>query len=158
MNRRFILAAATAAAATAVVMSIGAVEAQAPADIEGVKSASKAFYAALNTGPEAMHKVYAKVPYAAYINPAMKTRAVGWDGVKSAVDGSWVVVPTRSVAINNSSIQVRGALAWEIGDELGNVKTKDGTQLKIDAAVVNIYEKIGGQWLIVSHHAQLRPQ
>ena len=157
MNRRSILAAA-AASATAVVMTMGMVEAQSPAEVEVVKSASKAFYAALNTGPEAMYKVYAKAPYAAYINPAMKNRAIGWDNVKSAVDGSWVAVPVRSVAMTNSSIQVRGALAWEIGDELGTVKTKDGIELKIDSAVVNVYEKIDGQWLIVSHHAQLRPQ
>jgi hypothetical protein len=157
MNRRSILATA-AAVATGLVMTMGMAEAQSPADIEGVKAASKAFYAALNTGPEVMLKVYAKTPYVAYVNPAMKTRAVGWDNVKSTVEGSWVAVPTRAVAMTNSSIQVRGSLAWEIGDELGSVKTKDGTQLKIDSAVVNVYEKIDGQWLIVSHHAQLRPQ
>ena len=157
MNRRSILAAA-AALATGTVMTMGGVEAQAPADIEGVKAASKAFYAALNTGSDAMLKVYAKTPYVVYINPAMKTRAVGFDSVKSAVEGSWVAVPTRSVAMTNAGIQVRGVLAWEIGDELGSVKTKDGTQVKIDSAVMNVYERIDGQWLIVSHHAQPRPQ
>lgn len=157
MSRRSFLA-TVAATATGLALTIGVAKAQSPADIEAVKAASKAFYAALNTGPVEMLKVYATTPYVAYINPAMKTRAVGRDNVKSTVEGSWVAVPTRSVAMTNSSIQVRGALAWEIGDELGSVKTKDGTELKIDSAVVNVYEKIDGQWLIVSHHAQLRPQ
>lgn len=157
MNKRSILA-AVATGETGLALTVGAVDAQSADDTEEVKAASKAFYVALNTGFVEMFKLYAKTPYVTYLNPAMKIRAVGWDNVKSAVEGSWAAVPTRAVAINNANIQVRGALAWEIGDELGEVKTKDGTVLRIDSAVVNIYENTDGQWLIVSHHAQPRPQ
>ena len=44
-----------------------------------------------------------------------------------------------------------------MGNEVGDVKMKDGTPSKTDQIVTNIYEKIGGRWLMVSHHVQPKP-
>lgn len=131
---------------------------QQPADIDAVKAASKAFYSALNTGPEAMLKAYPKSADIVYMSPLMKTALFGWDNVKPQIEAEWVGVPARAVTINGSRIQVRSPLAWEVGNEVGSAKLKDGTEIKIDLFVTNVYEKIGGQWLMVSHHAQPRPQ
>ena len=49
---------------------------------------------------------------------------------------------------------MRGTLAWEVG----SVKTKAGTERKIVVLVTNIYEKINGPWLMVTHDAQPNPQ
>ena len=78
--------------------------------------------------------------------------------LSDAQDSAITRWPSRAVTITGSKIQVRGALAWEIGNENGVVKTKDGTERKIDVIVTNIYEKIDGKWLMVSHHEQPKPQ
>jgi hypothetical protein len=46
----------------------------------------------------------------------------------------------------------------EIGVETGNVKRKNGTTSKVDNLVTNVYERIDGRGLMVSHHAQPKPQ
>ena len=53
---------------------------------------------------------------------------------------------------------VNGNLAWEMGQEGGTLKLKDGKEIKADYIVTNVYEKIDGRWLMVSHHVQPKPQ
>jgi hypothetical protein len=45
-----------------------------------------------------------------------------------------------------------------MGQEGGTAKMKDGKDASPDYIVTNVYEKIGGRWLIVSHHVQPKPQ
>jgi hypothetical protein len=45
-----------------------------------------------------------------------------------------------------------------LGQETGEVKLKDGKTPNADYLVTNVYEKIDGQWLMVSHHVQPKPQ
>ena len=137
----------------------GNVYGQQSADVDAVNAASKAFYAALNgTDVAAMHKVWAKTPYVAYVGPTSKAVTTGWEEVKKVWETTFAAMPSRTVSITGSHIQARGTLAWEIGNENGVVKMKDGAERKIDIIVTNIYEKIDGQWLMVSHHVQPKPQ
>jgi ketosteroid isomerase-like protein len=53
---------------------------------------------------------------------------------------------------------VNGNLAWEMGLETGESKLKDGAVRKTDWFATNVYEKIDGRWLTVSHHVQPKPQ
>jgi ketosteroid isomerase-like protein len=55
-------------------------------------------------------------------------------------------------------IHVNGDLAWEIGFETGQAQMKDGSTRKVDWIATNVYEKIDGRWLLVSHHVQPKPQ
>jgi ketosteroid isomerase-like protein len=56
-------------------------------------------------------------------------------------------------------VHVNGNLAWEMGQESGENKMRDGSMTKNDYIVTNVYEKqANGNWLIVSHHVQPRPQ
>jgi ketosteroid isomerase-like protein len=55
-------------------------------------------------------------------------------------------------------VHVVGNLAWEIGVETGQAQLKDGAMRKVDWIVTNVYEKIDGRWLMVSHHVQPKPQ
>jgi ketosteroid isomerase-like protein len=50
---------------------------------------------------------------------------------------------------------VNGNFAWEMGQESGTPKMKDGKDDKADYIATNVYEKIDGRWFIVSHHVQL---
>ena len=66
---------------------------------------------------------------------------------------------TRQTLLLDQYIHVNGNLAWEMGLETGENTTKDGRTSKSDFLVTNVYEKQpDGRWLIVSHHAQPKPQ
>ncbi len=63
----------------AVAFVCGEAVAQQSSDVEKVKAASQAFYAALDArDPSAMAKVYAHTPYVVHIDPTAKEIALGW--------------------------------------------------------------------------------
>ena len=155
MNRRRMLALAMA---VAIPTSIAVAEQ--PADIEAVKAASKAFYSTLSVLDDggAMGKVWARTPYVTYVGPQSKSIIVGWEAQKQYWDDFNKRFSQRAVSLVDDRIHVNGNLAWEIGVETGQAQMKDGTTRKVDWIVTNVYEKLGGQWLMVSHHVQPRPQ
>jgi ketosteroid isomerase-like protein len=64
------------------------------------------------------------------------------------------VADHKPVSLSEQQIYVNGNLAWEIGQESGTPKMKDGKDAPADYIITNVYEKIDSQWLIVSHHVQ----
>jgi len=134
--------------------------AQSAGDVEGVKEASKNFYvalAALDNG-EAMEKVWAHMPYVTYVGPRHTSVLVGWDAQKKYWPEANALFTQRSATLSDQHIHVNGNLAWEMGQETGETKMKDGGTPKPDYIVTNVYEKIDGRWHIVSHHVQPKPQ
>ena len=160
MNRRSMF--------TLIPMSLAAVSIAFPArnaiaqqaDMEGVKAASKAFYAALAVLDDgaAMGKVWAQTPYVTYVGPRAKSIMVGWDAQKKQWMDNNKLTSQRNVSLSDQRIHVNGNLAWEMGQESGTVKFKDGKEVKVDYIVTNVYEKLGDRWLMVSHHVQPKPQ
>jgi ketosteroid isomerase-like protein len=134
--------------------------AQQPADIEGVKAASQAFYATLSVLDDgtAMAKVWAHKPYVTYVGPQGKSIIVGWDAQKKYWEDFNKRFSQRSVSLVDAHVRADGNLAWEIGLETGQALLKDGTTRKVDWFATNVYEKIDGRWLMVSHHVQPKPQ
>jgi len=131
---------------------------QQTADEDGVKAASRAFYAALSgTDVAAMKEVWARTPYVVYVGPRSKSIVRGWAAVEAAWEAA-LANTSRSVSLTESYIITDGRIAWEVGNENGTLKLKDGSENKIDAIVTNVYEKQNGRWLIVSHHVQSKPQ
>ena len=130
------------------------------ADVEGVKAASKAFYAALaaHDRGEAMAKVWAHTPYITNLGPRSKSIIVGWDANSKYWEQTIDRFASINVSLSEPQIHVNGNLAWEMVLETGDLKMKDGTVGKIDWFATNVYEKIDGHWLMVSHHVQPRPQ
>jgi ketosteroid isomerase-like protein len=131
------------------------------ADLKGMKAASKAFYAALAVidNGEAMEKVWAHAPYVTYVGPRSKSIIVGWDALKKYFVEINRLFSQRNVTLSDQQIHVNGDLAWEMGQETGDMKMKDGDALlKVDFIVTNVYEKLDDRWLIVSHHVQPKPQ
>ena len=161
MNRRSILTLISMAVAWLWIALVASnAVAQPEADIEGVKAASKTFYTALsvNDNGEAMHKAWAHTPYVTCVGPRSKSIIVGWD----TVGKYWVTVKGLfskiDATLSDQHIHVNGNLAWEMGQESGTTKFRDGRDGEIDALVTNVYEKIGDRWLMVSHHVQPKPQ
>jgi ketosteroid isomerase-like protein len=156
MNRRSMLAVIPAGVA----VIAGTAIAQQPADAEGAKAASKAFYTALAVmdNGEAMDKVWAHTPYVTYVGPRSKSITVGWDAQRKYWEDTNKAFSQRNVTLAQQHIHVVGNLAWEIGQETGELKMKDGTAMKADYLVTNVYEKQSdGRWLIVHHHVQPKP-
>ena len=140
----------------------GRAVAQQSSDMEKVKAASQAFYAALNArDPGAMAKVYAHTPYVAYIPPVGSDIAVGWE----AVNKTWEEVFHKVTSKIDMSYkraggpQIEGNLAWEVGTERGPVTFADGKTVDFGVLPTNIYQKIDGRWLMISHQAgQIPPK
>ena len=161
MNRHSMLTLiATAVAWLWIALPPGNAAAQPEADMEGVKAASKAFYAALSVidNGEAMEKVWAHTPYVTFVGPRSKSITVGWEAQKKYWAEANKFFSQRNVTLSDQQIHVNGNLAWEMGQETGDVKMKDGGTRKVDLIVTNVYEKLNGRWLIVSHHVQPKPQ
>ena len=147
-------------AALLIAFPAGCAFAQQAADIDGVKAASKAFYQAVVVVDDgtAMEKVWAKTPYVTYVGPRSAAVIVGWEAQKQY----WIEFNKpfvqRTVALVDAHVHVVGNLAWEMGAESGLAQMKDGSTRKVDWFVTNVYEKIDGRWLTVSHHVQPKPQ
>src|SRR6266568_9062431 len=160
MTRRNVLALiATSAWLGAAFPATNAVAQQ--ADIEGVKAASKAFYAALPAldGGAAMEKVWAHTSYVTYVGPRSKTITVGWDAQKKMWQEVDALFSQRTVVLSEPYVHANGNLAWEMGNESGQLQMKNATTVKVDYIVTNVYEKQpDGRWLMVSHHVQPKPQ
>jgi ketosteroid isomerase-like protein len=157
MNLRSTLALIT----TLIALSSNSALAQEAGDVEGVKAASKAFYAALTVLDDgsAMEKVWAHAPYVTLVGPRSKSILVGWDGQKKYWEESNKRFSQRNGVLLDQHVHVNGNLAWEMGQESGDNKMKDGSMSKNDYIVTNVYEKqANGRWLIVSHHVQPKPQ
>jgi ketosteroid isomerase-like protein len=125
-------------------------------DMEKVRAASEAFYAALNArDPSAMAKVWAHTPYVTYISPVGSEIALGWD----AVNRAWEEVLRKVTSKIDNYLrragvpQIVGDVAWEVGTETGPVTFADGKFVNFTAFATNIYRNIDGRWLMVSHQA-----
>jgi len=129
-------------------------------DVDGVKAASQAYYAALAVADNgaAMEKVWAHTPYITYVGPRSKSIIVGWEPLQKMWEELNNITAERKVAVSDPHIHVNGNLAWEMAQETGSAKFRDGKEVKIDSLVTNVYEKLDGRWLIVSHHVQPKPQ
>ena len=130
------------------------------ADIAGVKAASHAFYTALSVLDDgsAMEKVWARASYVTYVGPKNTSIIVGWPAQKKYWEDFNKLFRHRSVSLVDVHVHSVGNLAWEVGAETGQAQLTDGTTRKVDWLVTNVYEKIDGRWLVVSHHVQPKPQ
>jgi ketosteroid isomerase-like protein len=130
------------------------------ADTDDVAAASQGFYAALSVIDDgsAMSEVWAQTPYVTFVGPRSKSPIVGWDAQKNYWVNANKLFAKRDVTLSEQHLHVDGNLAWEVGQESADVELADGTARKTDNLVTNVFEKIDGKWLMVSHQAQPIPK
>jgi ketosteroid isomerase-like protein len=161
MRRRNILLGSAMAAAGLALMA-GLAFAQQAADIDAVKSANTAFYAALSArDAKAMEGLWANKPYVINIGPVSKTIAVGFeDAVSKYYTNNFNNVFSEVSASMTSTAQVQtdGKLAWVVGTENAKLTFKTGEVREFVTFTTNIYEKDGNRWLMVSHQAAMQPK
>lgn len=126
-------------------------------DTAAATAASEKFYASLAVLDDgtAMSTVFAQTPYVTFVGPMTKDIIVGWPALKSYFAKANQRFNRRKARIENRTLHVSGAFAWEVGLEVGEFELKDGKVLPVNWVVTNIYEKqADGGWRIVSHHVQ----
>ena len=141
------------------VLSTSAANAQA-VDLSSPFAASEAFYSALSTlDIAAMERVWAQTDDAIYVGPRSTNVAIGWEAVRAAWVASNNSFISRSVELTESHMAMNGDIAWEVGIEdtrsqrTGEAVTADNRNL-----TANVYQKIDGQWLMVSHVVHRVPE
>ena len=131
-----------------------------PADMDGVKAASKAFYAAYRCST--MERPWRKCG-GIRTTSRMSVRAPNrslWAGKHKRNTGwtrtSYFRREKPRCQTSTSMLPATWHGRWVRSP--GDTKMKDGAAAKIDYIVTNVYEKLDGRWLIVSHHVQPKPQ
>jgi ketosteroid isomerase-like protein len=86
------------------------------------------------------------------INPRDKTISVGWDAVKQNWDATFTPWAELKVTqLDNPHIHVDGRFAWSSGIALAAGKLKNGTPVSAPTFEIDVLQKRGNNWMIVSH-------
>ena len=89
-----------------------------------------------------------------------KAPAIGWDAVKKdwqdGVFGFWAELKLSPKQA--PQIHIDQGTAWTTGVVGVEGKNKSGQALSFTIIETQVYEKRGGRWLMVSHHASQVPE
>ena len=142
-------------------LALGATEAAA-SDVDAVKEATEAFYAALSArDSKTMESLWANTPYVINIGPVSKSIAVGYeDAVKKYYTNNFnnVFSAISASMTSTAQIQTDGKLAWVVGTENAKLTFKTGEVREFVTFATNVFEKDGDRWMIVSHQAGIVPK
>ena len=158
MNRRSITLIARTLLFAAVVLLAG--NGKGSAQEADIKATINAFHAALGSlDVSKMEPLWAHDADVISIQPRDKSISVGWDAVKKDWENTFGHNSELKVTeIAGPYIQVRGDVAWATGIEEAVIKTKTGQTFTAPTYDAMIFEKRGGQWLLVSQIALRVPK
>jgi ketosteroid isomerase-like protein len=106
----------------------------------------------------AMDTIWAHEPYVIAVHPASKTPIVGWAAVRKSWEATFDRFADISVSMQDPQIRVKENVAWVVGLEEIRGKLKNGEAAVFMALTTNMFEKIGGRWLMVLHTTSRVPQ
>ena len=127
---------------------------------EDVRKVSNKFYSGLNRmangGDTSLIKeAWAQDENVTAMHP-IGVRDVGWKAVIKSFDQVSELASDGKVGLNDQLIRVVGDVAYELGTEYGEFKVA-GQKCIIEQRVTNIYQKQGGTWKMIHHHADTSP-
>lgn len=128
-------------------------------DTDAIWTADQAFYMALSgRDMDAMKTVWARRPYVICIGPRSKNINVGFEAVQSYWEWAFDFFAGITSSKTDARIRSDGTIAWIVGIEHATLRLKTGGEPDtFDAFSTHVFEKIEGQWMLVSHHAQKVP-
>lgn len=119
-----------------------------------VRSASKAFYAALNRMANgdagAMAAAWSQEPSVTAMHP-IGGRLEGWDAVRTSFDQVARLAGGGAIELREQRITVLGEAAIELGVEHGRM-TLGGMEAALEFRVTNVYRRTADGWKLVHHH------
>jgi ketosteroid isomerase-like protein len=130
-----------------------------PSNSNTVLAANQAFDNALSARDiVAIDSLWAKEPHVIAIHPASKNVIVGWDAVRKSWEATFDRFSEISVSMTDPQIHVADNVAWVVGVERVEGKTKTGDPVSFAAFTTNMYERRNGSWLMVLHTTSRVPQ
>jgi len=106
----------------------------------------------------AMDTIWAHEPYVIAVHPASKAPIVGWAAVRKSWEATFDRFADISVSMQDPQIRINENVAWLVGLEEVRGKLKNGETAVFTALTMNMFEKIGGRWLMVLHTTSRVPQ
>jgi ketosteroid isomerase-like protein len=144
---------------TLALLSPPAPRAEAGAESAAVASANHVFDEALSARDiAAMDTMWVHERYVVAVHPASKTPIIGWAAVRKSWEATFDRFAEISVSMQNPQIRINENVAWIVGVEEIRGKLKKGEAAAFMALTTNIFEKIGGRWLMVVHMTSRIPQ
>jgi ketosteroid isomerase-like protein len=126
---------------------------------DGVRKASKDFYAALNSmlkgDTDPLGKIWSHSANVTTMHP-VGGRELGWGKVKETWEQVAKVMSDGQVKLNDQLIRVAGDMAYEVGIEQGYA-VLGGQRISIANRVTNVYRQEARGWKIVHHHTDVSP-
>ena len=121
-------------------------------DVEAVRAANERFYRAFESLTlTEMERVWAHGHAVACVHPGWP-RLVGWAAVRESWDAIFRNTREMRFTLTDVEVEVRGDLAWVVCTE--NILSETRGNLSVTAILAtNIFERRGGVWLMVHHHA-----
>ncbi|HYY31758.1 MAG TPA: nuclear transport factor 2 family protein [Chthoniobacterales bacterium] len=117
-----------------------------------VMAANTAFYAALSAlNASAMAKVYTHEDFVTIVTPNGKLNGPGWPAVERWAKGLIRYYAQLEVKPSDIHVHVNGNVAWVVDTEHASAKMPDGQSQTSTLLATNIFEKIGGSWLMTQH-------
>lgn len=133
--------------------------AEKPSEVDAVKAANAAFYAALSARDVgAWMKVWSTKSDVRHIGPRNKEVDVGLEAIKKNIQGTVEAFPELKVTPEQVHVRIVGAVAWVSDVENTERKNKGGEVLSGSNFGTSIFEKQEGKWLMVYHHSSLVPK
>jgi ketosteroid isomerase-like protein len=147
-------------AAILVILAGSSTRAAQQPDTKAVAAANHAFVTAMSSRDlKGMEQIWAHQPYVTNVGPRSKVRNTGFDAIDKYWQSVFKYFSNITVTPHDLQIRVNGNTAWVVGMETAQLQPKaGGDPLTFETFVTNIFEKVGGRWLLVSHHAQAIPK
>jgi ketosteroid isomerase-like protein len=130
---------------------------QEASDVEALSAASEAFYAAFSASDlGAMESIWAHEPYVCFVGPRSTEISRGWDEVKKVFAQTFESFPHLTIGLGPDPIlQSRGRIGWVVGIENSQIPGPSGDVVILKTFATNMFENVGGRWLLVLHQASL---
>lgn len=132
--------------------------AQQASDMDDVRAANDAFYAALSAQDlHVMLKVWSYHTEIRHIGPRNKVVNVGLDAAMRNWKRLFAAFPEFNITCEENYIRISGSTAWTSVLEKVRWKDETGETQTETHFGTNIFEKHDGKWLMVYHHGSLIP-
>ena len=126
---------------------------------DDVRKASQKFYAGLtlmaNGNSSSLADIWSHSAMVTTMHP-IGGREVGWDAVRQSFGQVGELASEGKVELKDQLVRVIGDVAYEMGVEQGQFKLA-GEKVDIEHRVTNVYQREGGAWKLVHHHADTSP-
>jgi ketosteroid isomerase-like protein len=142
--------------ALAVLLALAASSANAQtADEKNVLAANEAFDKAISARDvSAMEKLWVNSLYVVVIHPSSTAPVVGWENVKRTFEDQAARYTEFKVVLTEPKVHLLSPTsAYVSGIEAFEAKRTNGEVAAFSANTINVYEKRGDQWLLVTHQA-----